>query len=82
MLWVPAPAMAQLDYERKPISYSQTQPTDRIAQLADRLKRGEFALKWNRDNGYLTSVLAALEVPVSSQTLVFSRTSLELLGFF
>ncbi|MDG2126411.1 MAG: hypothetical protein P8K08_00305 [Fuerstiella sp.] len=70
-------AVAQLDFEREPINYSQTDPTDRIFQLGQRLVKGDTALAWDVDHGYLRSLLSQLNVPVSSQTLVFSKTSLQ-----
>src|SRR5690349_6546779 len=48
-----------------------------IAQLQEKLDRGEARLEFDPKFGYLPSVLKALKVPVSSQTLVFSKTSLQ-----
>jgi len=68
---------AQLDFERDPIHYSKSQPTDRVARLAEELISGRRTLQWEDKHGYLKAVLSALEVPHSSQTLVFSKTSLQ-----
>jgi hypothetical protein len=68
---------AQLEYERVPIRYSTTEPADPIAILRGRLDAGEASLKWNESHGWLPSLLKELEIPVSSQTLVFSKTSLQ-----
>jgi hypothetical protein len=65
------------DFERPPIEYSKRQPTDRVAQLMDAIKRGKQELKHDEQFGYLPAVLDALEVPRSSQMLVFSKTSLQ-----
>ena len=70
-------AFGQLDFERAPINYSDSTPTDRVAQFAERLKDGRASLTWTNDHGYLQSLLKELNVPVSSQTLVFSKTSLQ-----
>ena len=70
-------AVAQLDFEREPISYSDTEPTDRVFQLGQRLATGEVTVNWTPEHSYLRSLLSELEIPVSSQTLVFSKTSLQ-----
>jgi hypothetical protein len=41
------------------------------------LERGEVSLDYEPQHGYLHSVLKALQVPVSSQTLVFAKTSFQ-----
>ena len=53
------------------------EPTDPVARLAQRLADGEAHLEYAEGWGYLPALLAALEIPVSSQMLVFSRTSLQ-----
>jgi hypothetical protein len=65
------------DFERPPISYSESTPANRVSELARRIEAGEFQLAFDGDRGYLESLLAALDVPVESQALVFSRTSLQ-----
>jgi len=57
------------------IRYSEARGTDRVAGLAARLQRGDVTLAFDPANGYLRSILAALGVPVQSQSLVFSETS-------
>lgn len=69
---------AQLDFEREPIRYSESVATDPVARLAADLADGRKELQWEEEHGYLKSLLSALDVPVSSQTLVFSKTSLQL----
>ena len=66
------------DYERPPISYSESEPSDRVARLQERLAAGTAALEWNDKHGFLVSLLEQLQVPVESQTLVFSKTSLQI----
>jgi len=51
--------------------------TDPIAVLQERLDRGEIELEHSPERGYLDSLLEVLEVPSSSQTFVFSKTSLQ-----
>jgi len=71
-----APATAD-DLEREPINY-KTAPTDNVvAALQKRLDAGKAKLKFVDDHGYLPAVLKQLNVPESSQVLVFSKTSLQ-----
>jgi hypothetical protein len=71
------PAHAQLPFERAPIEYSKTPATDPVALLAARIESGVFSLEKDEEYGYLVSLLTELEIPISSQTLVFSKTSLQ-----
>jgi hypothetical protein len=57
------------------IQYSSRTPTDRVADVARRVASGELPLTFDRDNGYLTSLLKALAIPTESQVVVFSQTS-------
>ncbi len=60
------------------IRYGTTPPTDVVARLNARLERGELTLAFEPGGrGYLASVLAALGVDASSQTLVYTGTSLQ-----
>ena len=70
------PAAAQ-DFEQAPILYSQRQPNNRVSKLIDRVKSGQTKLAFDEQTGYLRSLLKELDVPVSSQMLVFSKTSLQ-----
>jgi hypothetical protein len=75
----PSAAEAQQSrFEQPPISYSDAEVHDRVARLAEKIKSGEVSLDYDEQFGYLKSVLKQLDVPVSSQTLVFSKTSLQL----
>ena len=60
-----------------PIHYRSENLGDPIAKLEQRLERGEVTLDYEPGHGYLRSVLKALQVPLSSQTLVFSKTSFQ-----
>lgn len=65
------------DFEREPILYT-TAPTDNmVSRLQTRVASGEVRLVAEDGRGYLPSLLKELNVPVSSQTLVFSKTSLQ-----
>ncbi len=50
---------------------------DSMSRLARRVERDEVRLVPDEKTGYLRSLLRALDVPISSQTLVFSKTSLQ-----
>jgi hypothetical protein len=60
-----------------PIGYRSENLSDPIAKLQKELDRGTARLEYEPGHGYLRSVLRALRVPVSSQTLVFSKTSFQ-----
>ena len=81
---VPLPSPAQSTFsgsypllDGDVIRYESTPPNDLVARLQSRLDRGEAALSFQEPHGYLLSVLRNLNVPVSSQTLVFSKTSFQ-----
>lgn len=76
-LTTPRPAIAEDDFERPPIDYSASAPDNAVERLQRRLDAETATLDHDGTTGYLESVLDALRVPVSSQTLVFSKTSLQ-----
>lgn len=64
--------------ERDPINYSASTPRNNVvAELQDRLEKGSAKLEYESAHGYLKSLLQNLDVPESSQVLVFSKTSLQ-----
>jgi hypothetical protein len=65
----------QLDHPA--IQYSTRALNDPIAALNRRLQAGQARLAFTESYGYLQSVLSALQVPVESQVVVFSKTSLQ-----
>jgi hypothetical protein len=65
------------DLDRPPISYSKGAAANPVAALAEKLAQRRFKLEKHDELGYLPAVLKALDVPVSSQCLVFSKTSLQ-----
>ncbi|OFW35861.1 MAG: hypothetical protein A3F70_15355 [Acidobacteria bacterium RIFCSPLOWO2_12_FULL_67_14] len=52
-------------------------PEDPVAVLNRAIQAGQVRVAFDGPRGYLTSVLKALDVPVESQTLVFSETSFQ-----
>jgi hypothetical protein len=59
------------------IAYTTTPADDPVARLNARLREGAATLVFDGESGYLRSVLQALQVPVESQSLVFSPTSFQ-----
>ena len=66
-----------LDAAHPAIQYYKTPADNRVSRLAASLESGHAALHYDRDHGYLPALLERLDVPVSSQTLVFSKTSFQ-----
>jgi hypothetical protein len=64
-------------YERSPIKYLTTPPRDPVAQLQQQIDSGQIRLDYDPATGYLPALLRALKIPVSSQVLVFSKTSFQ-----
>jgi hypothetical protein len=58
-----------IDYDRPTL--------DVVADLIRKVEDGTVKLRYEGSGGYLRSVLEALQVPVSSQSVVFSKTSLQ-----
>lgn len=78
LLLCTSPALAQLDFESEPINYNTAPLNDPVQNLRKQIERGEVKLKHDDKHGYLKAVLEHLDVPVSSQMLVFSKTSFQL----
>jgi len=81
-----SPAQAQIavrnqgyiPYSDAPIFYRSDDIHDPVTLLQRKLEQGQAALTYDaKDHGYLKSVLQLLDIPLSSQTLVFSKTSFQ-----
>jgi hypothetical protein len=70
-------ATHMVPFEEDTISYNKTPSTGPVARLQTRLDRGEIKLTFDPKTGWRDSLLAALSVSPKSQTLVFSKTSLQ-----
>jgi len=77
LLQVTSTAQAQIDIDAAPISYSSELADNPIVKLQAALDAGKKKLVRDKRFGYLPSVLAALSVPVETQSLVFSKTSFQ-----
>jgi hypothetical protein len=80
-MWVLCPSARveaqELRYAREyPVMrYASQDPTDRVARFQRMIAEGRAELSFEAGRGYLASLLASLDVPASSQMLVFSGTS-------
>src|SRR5947199_10727927 len=70
-LTVLLPAAAHAVYEQEETSSSP-------AELAQKIQADKTVLKYDEDHGYLRSLLKQPQIPVSSQCLVFSKSSFQL----
>ncbi len=59
------------------IGYATLPVTDAVTRLNQQIESGEVALDRQLTVGYLPGVLAALNIPVESQMVVFARDSLQ-----
>lgn len=65
------------DLNQPPIHYDTAPVENPITRLQKDLAREKARLTFEDDRGYLKSALKALQIPESSQVLVFSKTSLQ-----
>lgn len=70
-------AAPHLNFEAAPVNYSHATPQNVITQLQRELDAGEKMWTYADDFGYLLPLLKELKIPVSSQMLPFSKTSLQ-----
>jgi hypothetical protein len=71
-------AVGQRLHTESPIHYEEATPDNCITRLQAKIDSGKTSLKHDDKLGYLPAVLDALDVPASSQALVFSKTSLQI----
>ena len=84
-VWLHCAAIAQIavrnqgyvPFSDPPINYRSNDLHDPVANLQKRLDAGDVTLAFDERQGYLKSVLEHLRIPVTSQTLVFSKTSFQ-----
>ncbi len=63
--------------EHSSIEYADRPVRDPVAELNRKVQEGSVDLKFETSQGYLRSVLKALNVPIESQIVVFSKTSVQ-----
>jgi hypothetical protein len=71
------PAFGQAEYTQPPINYLNAAVSDPVAKLQKQINAGKVVLTRDGELGYLPSLLRALDIPVSSQALVFTKTSFQ-----
>lgn len=72
-----ATGAAAADLDAPPIRYSETPPDNVVSRLQSRLATGQASLTHEKKLGYARTLLKELNVPESSQVLVFTKTSLQ-----
>lgn len=65
------------EYELEPIRYSSTPAVDPVAGLKKAIERAEKKVEIHSDRGYLDALLRELEIPTSSQVMVFTKASMQ-----
>jgi hypothetical protein len=76
--WGVQTVQAEDDFERTPIAYMTSESNDPVAKLMKDLQSGKKTLTPDASGSYVKSLLQSLDVPESSQCLVFSKTSLQI----
>jgi hypothetical protein len=74
----PVNSALRYDSEYPVIGYSGKPTQNPVARLQERLKAGDVKLQFKAPRGYLDSLLQALNIDPSSQTLVYSKSSLQI----
>lgn len=70
-------AWGQDRFDAAPIAYSTATPNNSVSALQTAMAEGTSKLDRDPQFGYLKALLDALKIPVESQVLVFSKTSLQ-----
>jgi hypothetical protein len=70
--------LREMDLNSPPHQYYSREPKDRFSLLQKKIDAGTVPLDRSSEKAFLKSLLDALEIPASSQMLVFSTTSLQL----
>ena len=73
---LPEPDYHELDLP--PHEYHTRQPRDRFSRMKAELEAGRIPVDGSSERAFVISLLRVLEIPVTSQMLVFSTTSLQL----
>ena len=70
-------AQSKPDYEMAPVHYTTSKDANTITRLQAAMDAEEFTLPQSSSKDILRALLNELKVPVSSQMLVFSKSSLQ-----
>ena len=66
------------DFDQPPHDYWKRTPHDRFSRWMTNVQSGKVELDYSGEKAFVASVLKSLDIPSSSQMLVFSTTSLQL----
>jgi hypothetical protein len=66
-----------VELETEALKYSKEPTTGPVARLIQKIEAGTVTLEWDAQRGWLPSFQKAVGVDPASQTLVFSKTSLQ-----
>ena len=66
------------DLDHPAIEYHTRPLKDAVSELNRKIQAGEVRLNFDEAQGYLRSVLEALSIPIQSQIVVFSKTSVQM----
>jgi hypothetical protein len=77
--WISAQrgGMFQGSSEDPAIAYSTAKLSNSVSMINEKLRDGSIHLAFEGRSGYLRSALNALDIPIDSQALVFSKTSFQ-----
>ncbi|MBI1348816.1 hypothetical protein GC163_21295 [bacterium] len=67
----------RLNISDKGLDYYGPETNNPFATLLDRVAAGEVSLEYHPEQGYLPALLRELQIPVESQLLLFSKSSLQ-----
>ena len=70
-LFVADPNHPAIEYTTRPLK-------DPVSELNRKIEAGKIRLNFDEAQGYLRSVLGALSIPIESQIVVFSKTSVQM----
>jgi hypothetical protein len=73
-----AAGASQIAFDQFPHDYWKRPLTDRFSRLKVEIESGRLSLEADGEKAFLLGLLKALDIPISSQMLVFSTTSLQL----
>ena len=64
-------------FDEDGVGYSKAEADNAITHLQKKIETGAVKLEYTPEFGYLKALLKELEIPESSQMLVFSKTSMQ-----
>lgn len=76
--WAVGALQSPYDFDHGAVRYTTAPSADPIARLQQRIQAGEVTLEYDPQQGYLPALLDELQIGRSSQSLVFSKSSLQL----